>query len=200
MCKIISKNNKGSALVLIVVVGFFVSAGILFYFSRLSMQKHILVKQKADAELEEVFTRISSLFVSPAHCNANFYLASGYFAPNGSLTRVNRCQNGQACRPGEASNHTNLELNVTESTWDINTTKTTTHVRLGKATYTLLHTQNGDDNDPSILRMNFEFHKSYGSTTNFVKVNRSIDFPIVLNETLDGIIGCPKSPNTITVY
>jgi len=193
-------KNKGSILPVLILVGFGVSAGILYYFTRVNMQKQIQVKQRVDSELDEAFLKVSSLLVSPANCNATFYQNPVGFSLSGNLPSVKKCSDGQNCRPGTPLDSTQVEYNVLESSWNPSDTKLTHHLRIGKANYQIIHTQNGDNNDPSILKIDFEFQKHYGNTSRVIKILKSVELPVVLNDDLDKIIGCPKSPNTITVY
>ncbi|MBC7712359.1 MAG: hypothetical protein H7177_03415 [Rhizobacter sp.] len=179
------------------------------------------IRRESELELTDAITTVGTLFISPANCNANFYLMPF----TGSLTTaINRCASG-SCRgttPGGVPIPIANPSNNTSVDWLTSATGLSPRVRVIGVTYRVDQAQAQAPQQAARLEITVTFQRSIGvkagsaafQTVNEVKLfqafvktaswthpdpNPANPGVLTLNPA-NLIYGCTKSPNSSGVY
>lgn len=197
-------------------------------FHRAKINTVVGIKDKSDRDLEDATMRLGTIFMSPAHCNANF--KNKPF--DKSTTPINNALTGQirTCAAG-ADCYTNIsygtdfipiipDIPANTNLWKVSDTGLTDRIRVIKAAYFLNIDQAPRAGGPltniraGVLSVRVTFQKNLGfangvrHTTNITKdfdafvvssVWHATPPPFTMVQQAN-ILGCSWSPDSTNVY
>ncbi|MDO9181859.1 MAG: hypothetical protein Q7U04_05600 [Bacteriovorax sp.] len=206
--KAILKNEKGSAIIMVIMATIGLSVLSLVLIQRKKTEAIMAIKNTADKEIDSVIFKIGSLLAAPAHCNANFVGAVNA----GPLTTLYSCNTGFICRPSNATRTAVMGNNAT--TWELlQGSNIPSRIRIVSMNYATT-AQTITPITPGILTLTVVFEKNMGninSATRITRVTKTFETYVVnglfdygtnvltLNPGLS-ITGCTKAPQTTIVY
>jgi len=194
MCRRIFSDQRGSAIpATILVLTLLTMAGIFLASQSKNVDKN---KRFMTTKTDEAraLSLISSLLLSPPHCNANFRL----LPVTGSLTGFLReCASGFNCNPTGATIN---KMQIGGTSWDPNLTGISPFMRIRSITYTTAAPAGPDLPSLVTLTITLEKRVDTNSTSTIRTIERLDAFIVrrIINPAQ--IAACPKSPNTSTTY
>jgi hypothetical protein len=189
----LNNNNKGSAIILALMVTVGLMGYTLYFINSSKLQAKILTQSKNDVEVIGIAAQVKSMLSTPANCNATFIGKP----VSSSLNTVSACATGEDCFT--TINATlKFKKNTLNGSWSTSDTLSSSpNVKIIDMPYVVTNPQVDTTFpvSPAIVTINLKFaKKNYG---NVAIVEEPIEVLVVLNAAHDTIIGCPKDPASV---